>query len=94
MSIWRLEIEVTTGQKDVVGEGLLHDMRDLGITTVTKVKSSRLFLLETEATAGQVEQIARELLVDPSVETYRIDADEAPCEDNGQAGPLRARGRG
>jgi len=82
MRIWRVEIQVGNGQADVVGRSVLHEMRDFGITEVANVRSSRLFLLETDAPQDQVKRIASELLVDPTVETYQLDVDEPAYSDD------------
>ncbi|MCX5682902.1 MAG: phosphoribosylformylglycinamidine synthase subunit PurS, partial [Planctomycetota bacterium] len=68
------EIEVTfkPGARDVHGQEVLRQVRDLGLSRVKSVESARLFYLDSDAPRADVERIARELLTDPVVEQYRI----------------------
>ena len=69
---WEIEVQPTARAHDVHGEEVLQQVRDLGIASVTAVASARLFYLDTDEPADQVERVARELLADPIVERYRI----------------------
>jgi phosphoribosylformylglycinamidine synthase len=69
---WEIEILTTPPGRDVHGEEVLRQVRDLGITSVKAVESARLFYIESSAPAADVERIARELLTDPVVEHYEI----------------------
>jgi phosphoribosylformylglycinamidine synthase len=68
------EIEITfkPGARDVHGQEVLHQVRDLGLSRVKGVESARLFYLDTAAPRADVERIARQLLTDPVVEQYRV----------------------
>jgi phosphoribosylformylglycinamidine synthase II len=76
------EIEVTfkPGARDVHGQEVLHQVRDLGLSRIKGVESARLFYLDTAASRADVERIARELLTDPVVEQYRV-SDGAHASD-------------
>jgi phosphoribosylformylglycinamidine synthase len=67
-----IEVRFRPGARDVHGEDVLSQVRDLGIESVTAVESARLFYLDTTAPHADVERIAQELLTDPVVERYRV----------------------
>ena len=58
------------GFPDPRGEALQKDIGDLGITTVTKVRVTDVYLLEGNLDEIQIDKICRELLADPEVEEY------------------------
>jgi len=70
--VWEIEVQLTDHARDVQGQEVLRQIRDLGIRSVTAVESARLFYLDTAAPAKDVERIAGELLTDPVVERYRL----------------------
>ncbi|MBI5726165.1 MAG: phosphoribosylformylglycinamidine synthase subunit PurL [Planctomycetes bacterium] len=53
---------------DPHAEGVLAQIRELGIAAVESVRSARLFFVYGQLTADQANRVARELLVDPVVE--------------------------
>ncbi len=68
-----IEVAPRPGTRDSHAADVLAQVADLGIASVTGVRTARLFHLETDEPDAEVERIARELLADPVVETYRID---------------------
>jgi len=70
--VWEIEVRLTDHARDVHGQEVLRQIRDLGIRSVTTVESARLFYLDTAAPAKDVERLASELLTDPVVERYRL----------------------
>jgi phosphoribosylformylglycinamidine synthase II len=68
--LFRVEVSVKDGFRDLRGEALQKDIGDLGITIVTKVRSSDIYLLEGNLDEAQVDKICQELLADPVVEEY------------------------
>jgi phosphoribosylformylglycinamidine synthase len=78
---WEIEVRFRPGARDVHGQDVLHEVRDLGLTRITGVGSARLFYLDTAAPPADVERIARELLTDPVVEQYRISDGDRPSAD-------------
>src|SRR5882724_9211436 len=65
---------------DPVGETVRHQIREFGID-VGPVKTSRIFLFDTEARRDDVARAARELLADPLVEDAELV--EGHAGDNG-----------
>jgi phosphoribosylformylglycinamidine synthase II len=70
-----IEVRFKPGARDVHAEGVLHQIRDLGIESVKAVESARLFYLDTEASLADVRRIAEELLTDPIVEQCTVSGD-------------------
>lgn len=62
--IWRVEIKHKQGVFDSLGEGIRKSIVDLGFSAVSKVEVTRVYNLQGALTAGDVQTIGRELLVD------------------------------
>jgi phosphoribosylformylglycinamidine synthase subunit PurSL len=76
---WRFEVFNRPGFSDVHGNGVLADIREMGVTSVEVVQSARVFLIEGEFEADFAERIAKELLTDPVCEQYFIGRSGAPA---------------
>jgi phosphoribosylformylglycinamidine synthase II len=76
---WRFEVFNRPGFSDVHGNGVLADIRELGITSVEVVQSARVFLIEGEFETDFAQRIAKELLTDPVCEEYYIGRSGAPA---------------
>jgi len=74
----RIEIYTKPDYRDVHGEDVHADIRQLGLHTVEAVQSIRVFLLEGSLASEEVERIAGELLVDPVSEDYFLGRSRAP----------------
>jgi len=74
---WEIEVRTAGAGRDVHGEEVLRQVRDLGVTGIRAVESARLFYLDTAVARADVERIARELLTDPVVERFAV-CDGAP----------------
>ena len=77
--MYRIEVSVKEGFADPRSEGLLKDILDLGIKTVSRVRLSNVYLLEGKLDDKELLTICRELLTDPIVEEYSYH--ESPCPD-------------
>src|SRR3954453_17713193 len=66
------EVELRPLGHDAERERILAEMRDLGLKRPTPVASARLFLLNGNLTHDHAIRIARELLTDATVESYRL----------------------
>jgi len=70
--LFRVEVSVKASLPDPRGEALKADIRDLGITTVSRVRVSNIYMLEGELSQEELALICRELLTDPVVEEYSV----------------------
>ncbi|HEX40869.1 MAG TPA: phosphoribosylformylglycinamidine synthase, partial [Phycisphaerales bacterium] len=76
---WRFEVFSRAGFADVHGDGVLEDIRELGIATVEAVQSAKVFLIEGDLDEAFAKRIAAELLADPVCEEYYIGRSKAPA---------------
>jgi len=70
--LFRVEVSVKASLPDPRGEALKADIRDLGITSVSRVRVSNIYLLEGGLSGEELNTICRELLADPVVEEYSV----------------------
>ncbi|MEK6644241.1 MAG: phosphoribosylformylglycinamidine synthase subunit PurS [Planctomycetota bacterium] len=76
MGLWRFEVSAAANLPDPHASATLAQLRDFGIKSVQRVRSSRLFLVGLTASDPTIEhrevsQIAQRLLTDPVAETCR-----------------------
>lgn len=71
-SVWRVEVQEKAGIRDSAGKSVHSDITDLKISAVQDVRVVSVYLIEGNLSRPQVETIAKELLVDPIVQDYRI----------------------
>jgi phosphoribosylformylglycinamidine synthase len=67
--LWHLRIEPAPGQADHVGHRLAAEAAELGLAGPWSIRASRGFLVEGGITPPELERAAREVLIDPVVET-------------------------
>ena len=70
---WKIEVTKRAGFGDPHGEGILGDIRDMGIAGVERVRSSRVYVIEGELTREDAERIAASLVADPVDEVSSLD---------------------
>jgi phosphoribosylformylglycinamidine synthase len=70
--LWHLEILSSDGHPDLVGSRLSLEAAESGIPGPWKISASRGFLLEGELSAQDVDRAARQVLVDPVVESFHV----------------------
>jgi len=68
--IYRIDV-ASTDARDSSGESVRHQIQEFG-TKVGPISTRRVFLIDTDATASQVQRIATELLADPVVERAAV----------------------
>jgi len=68
--LYRIEVSVKDSLADARGEALQKDIRDLGITSVKRVRVSDVYFLDGELDETKIRRICEELLTDPMVEQY------------------------
>ena len=69
----RVEVRLRSHLPDPRGLGLVRDIHDLGITTVSDVRVIDIYWLDAELSAAELELICRSLLADPVTQEYRHD---------------------
>jgi phosphoribosylformylglycinamidine synthase len=80
----RVEVRLKSHLPDARGAGLVKDIRDLGIETVSDVRVVDIYWLDAELPPDKLDLICRSLLADPVIQDYRsdsaisADADQAP----------------
>jgi phosphoribosylformylglycinamidine synthase subunit PurSL len=75
MPVYRIEVRAKRAGDDPTGPGVLAEIRQLGIGEVAEVRAARVFLLQGEErvlSPGNLERIAREVLIDPVTETFAV----------------------
>jgi len=76
---WRFEVFNRPGVADVHGNGVLDDIRELGITSIEAVQSAKVFLIDADFEGDFAERVAKGLLSDPVSEEYYIGRSAAPA---------------
>ncbi len=84
MKQWRFEISSRSGFADVAGQGVLEEIRELGIRSVESVHSAKVYLIEADFDAAFARRVVEELLTDTVCQDYCIGRSAAP------AGPMEA----
>ena len=79
MRQWRFEIFNRPGVADVHGNGVLEDIREIGINSVEAVQSAKVFMIEGDFDKSFARRLAQELLTDPVCEEYYIGRSGAPA---------------
>ena len=69
--IYRVEVRLKGHLPDARGLGLVRDIHDLGITTVSDARVVDIYWLDGDLTADEVELICQRLLVDAVTQEYR-----------------------
>ncbi len=84
MKQWRIEITSRTGNRDVHGQAVLADIKELAIDSVENVFFAKVFLIEADFDEAFAHRVARELLADPVCQDYILGRSIVP------AGPMPA----
>ena len=66
-----IEVTLKSHLPDARGMGLVKDIQDLGITSVTAVYVSDIYWLNSSLPKEDLEKIGRDLLADPVIQNYR-----------------------
>ncbi|NQT19465.1 MAG: phosphoribosylformylglycinamidine synthase subunit PurS, partial [Planctomycetes bacterium] len=69
---WQVEVAGKEGFADALGNSVAADVRDLGISGISQVRTARIFILEGDLGETQVRRVAGELLSDPIIENYAV----------------------
>jgi phosphoribosylformylglycinamidine synthase len=83
--IYRIEVRPKTQFGDPHAAGVFSQIKELGIATVSAVRSARLFFLYGEILADDARKVAQDLLIDPVVEDFRFSIDDCRLKDEASA---------
>ena len=70
----RVEVRLKSHLPDARGAGLVKDIRDLGIETVSDVRVVDIYWLDAELSPDRLDLICRSLLADPVIQDYQSDS--------------------
>ena len=68
----RVEVRLKSHLPDARGLGLVKDIHDLGITTVSNVRVTDIYWLDADLTPDKLELICQRLLADPVTQDYFV----------------------
>ena len=66
----RVEVRLKSHLPDARGQGLVRDIYDLGITTVSEVRVAEVYWLDADLTPAELDLICGHLLADPVIQDY------------------------
>jgi len=69
----RVEVSLKSHLPDARGTGLVRDIQDLGITTVSNVRVVDIYWLDADLAPDKMDLICQELLADPVTKEYRYE---------------------
>ena len=70
MNNWKVEVSYKPEVPDTIGQGILEDITDLGISGVDAVRTATVYWIEGTLDEQAVDQIGAELLADPITQDY------------------------
>ncbi|RKU23733.1 hypothetical protein C6499_17915 [Candidatus Poribacteria bacterium] len=73
MDNWKVEVSYKPEVPDTVGQGILEDIADLGISGINSVRTATVYWIEGALDAQSIDRIGTELLADPITQTYTFD---------------------
>ncbi|MBI5779503.1 MAG: phosphoribosylformylglycinamidine synthase subunit PurL [Planctomycetes bacterium] len=68
--LYQIEVALKPQLTDPVGNGVLHDVRDFGIKTISDVRFASVYVLDAELSPHEVESIAQQILADQTVHQF------------------------
>ncbi len=81
--LWHVRIQPAPEHPDRLGERLAAEAVESGLAGPWSVESSRGFLIEGAIRREELERVARDVLVDPVVEVYKISPSNTPSNGSG-----------
>jgi phosphoribosylformylglycinamidine (FGAM) synthase PurS component len=70
MQNWKVEVYYKPEVPDTIGQGILEDITDLGISGVDSVQTATVYWIEGTLDAEAIDRIGMELLADPITQVY------------------------
>src|SRR3989338_4737975 len=74
MTEYRIRVLEKEGIFDAIGQGILKDIRDLGIKEVRDARFALLYYISGDISKAQIRRIAEELLIDRITQEYAIES--------------------
>ena len=81
-----VQVAIRAGVNDAHANGLLADLREAGLPTVSRVDFVKCYLLSDDLDAGEVRRVAERLLADRVAEEFTVDGE--PPVEVGDAHPV------
>ena len=70
MKNWKVEVYYKPEVPDTIGQGILEDITDLGISDVDSVRTATVYWIEGSLDTQSIDRIGAELLADPITQAY------------------------
>ena len=70
MQNWKVEVYYKPEVPDTIGQGILEDITDLGISSVDSARTATVYWIEGTLDAKAIDRIGTELLADPITQVY------------------------
>jgi len=74
MNNWKVEVYYKPDVPDTVGQGIVEDITDLGISGIESVRVAAVYWIEGSIDAETIDRICSGLLADPITQTYTYGA--------------------
>lgn len=81
MKNWKVEVYYKPEVPDTVGQGILEDIADLGISGVDSVRTATVYWIEGSLDIQAIDRIGSELLADPITQTYTYANEDNAAKD-------------
>lgn len=81
MKNWKVEVSYKPEVPDTVGQGILEDIADLGISGIDSVRTATVYWIEGSLDAQAIDRIGTELLADPITQTYAFTTENDNAKD-------------
>ncbi len=78
---WKVEVFYKPDVPDTIGQGILEDIADLGISGVGSVKTATVYWIEGSLNPQTIERIGTELLADPITQLFTSNVDNEKIKD-------------
>lgn len=81
MKNWKVEVSYKPEVPDTLGQGILEDIADLGISGVDSVRTATVYWIEGTLDDQAIDRIGAELLADPITQdyTFRPETNSVKC---------------
>ncbi len=81
MKNWKVEVFYKPEIPDTIGQGILEDIADLGISGVESLRTATIYWIEGTLDVKTINQIGTELLTDPITQIFTFDTENENVKD-------------